>query len=43
MLSILPLTGIPLIFLSHGGTALSITLFEMGVILNISKYQKIER
>lgn len=40
MLSILPLTGLPLIFLSHGGTALVVSLFEMGIILNISKYQK---
>lgn len=37
MLSILPLTGVPLIFLSHGGTSLLITLFEMGVVLNVSK------
>lgn len=37
MLSILPLTGVPLIFLSHGGTSLLMTLFEMGIVLNISK------
>ncbi|MEI6296166.1 MAG: putative peptidoglycan glycosyltransferase FtsW [bacterium] len=40
MLGIVPLTGVPLIFLSHGGTALFITLFEMGIILNISKHIK---
>jgi len=40
MLGILPLTGIPLLFVSHGGTALFITLAEIGIILNVSKYQK---
>lgn len=40
MLSVLPLTGIPLLFVSHGGTALFITLAEIGIILNISKYAK---
>jgi cell division protein FtsW len=37
MTNILPLSGIPLPFVSHGGTALLITLAEMGIILNISK------
>ena len=32
-----PLTGIPLNFISHGGSALAMTLFEMGVLLNISR------
>lgn len=40
MLGIFPLTGIPLLFVSHGGTALFITLLEVGIILNISRYQK---
>lgn len=40
MLSVLPLTGIPLPFVSHGGTALFITLAEIGIILNISKHMK---
>jgi len=38
MLGVFPLTGIPLPFVSHGGTALMITLAEMGVVLNISRY-----
>ncbi len=38
MTGILPLTGLPLIFVSQGGTALAITLAEIGVLLNISKY-----
>ncbi len=40
MLGVLPLTGIPLPFVSHGGTALLITLAVVGIILNISKYHK---
>lgn len=37
MTNLLPLSGIPLPFVSHGGTALLITLAEMGIVLNISK------
>jgi len=37
MLGLLPLTGVPLPLISHGGTALMVTLFELGVLLNISK------
>lgn len=37
MLSLLPLTGVPLPFISHGGTALLFALIEVGIILNISK------
>jgi len=40
MLAIIPLSGLPLAFISHGGTALVITLFETGILLNISRYQK---
>lgn len=40
MIGIFPLTGIPLPFISHGGTALLVTLAEVGIILNISRYQK---
>ena len=39
MLGLIPLSGIPLIFMSHGGTALFITLAFVGVLLNISRYQ----
>ncbi len=35
---LLPLTGIPLPFISYGGTSLVITLASIGVVLNISKY-----
>jgi cell division protein FtsW len=37
MLGVLPLTGVPLPLVSHGGTALMAVLFELGVLLNISK------
>ncbi|MBI4059503.1 putative lipid II flippase FtsW [Candidatus Giovannonibacteria bacterium] len=37
LVGLLPLTGIPLLFVSQGGSALAITLAEVGVLLNISK------
>jgi cell division protein FtsW len=37
MLGVLPLTGIPLPFISHGGTALITALVGIGILLNISK------
>lgn len=40
MLGIAPLSGLPLPFISHGGTALLVTLASVGIILNVSKYQK---
>ncbi len=40
MLGIVPLSGSPLLFVSHGGTALFFALAEAGIILNISRYQK---
>lgn len=35
--SSIPVTGMPLPFFSYGGTALCITMAEMGVVLNISR------
>jgi cell division protein FtsW len=40
MIGVLPLTGIPLPFVSHGGTALLITLVEAGIIMSISRNSK---
>ncbi len=36
--SSMPVTGMPLPFFSYGGTALAITMAEMGIVLNISKH-----
>ncbi len=38
MLGIFPMIGMPLIFVSQGGTALLLALVEVGILLNISKY-----
>ncbi|MBI5126677.1 MAG: cell division protein FtsW [Candidatus Taylorbacteria bacterium] len=40
MLGLVPLTGKPLLFVSHGGSALMIILASVGIIANISKHQK---
>lgn len=40
MLGIIPLTGLPLPFISHGGTALVATLIMCGCILNVAAYRK---
>lgn len=37
MVGIVPLTGVPLVFVSHGGTALFFALLEIGIILNVSR------
>lgn len=46
IIGVFPLTGVPLVFISQGGTALLISLGMIGVILNISRGQiktKLER
>lgn len=40
MLGIFPLSGLPLLFVSHGGTALFLTLASTGIMFNISRYKK---
>lgn len=40
MTHLFPLTGVPLVFISHGGTALFIALSSIGIVLNVSRYQK---
>ncbi len=40
MLGIFPLSGLPLLFVSHGGTALLFTLGASGIMLNISKFKE---
>ena len=36
---VFPLTGVPLVFMSHGGTSLMIYLMAIGIVLQISKFQ----
>jgi len=43
MLGVIPLSGLPLLFISHGGTALFFTLLATGIMFNISRYQKIDK
>jgi len=43
MVGVLPLSGIPLLFVSQGGTALLFVLAECGILLNISRYARIAR
>ena len=38
MLSLVPLTGIPLVFMSQGGTALFVALGGVGILINISRH-----
>jgi len=40
MLGVIPLAGMPLLFVSHGGSALMITLAEVGIVLAVSKHMK---
>ena len=38
ILAITPMTGIPLPYISYGGSALAAVLFASGILINISKY-----
>lgn len=41
IVGLVPLTGLPLIFISQGGSALAIAMAEIGVILNVSKSRRV--
>jgi cell division protein FtsW len=38
MVGMLPLTGVPLLFVSHGGTAFVLALAAVGIVVNVSKH-----
>lgn len=39
-LSLFPTTGVPLPFISFGGSSLVISMASMGIVLNISRYRR---
>ena len=39
-LALVPLVGVPLIFVSHGGSALALALAEVGLILSVSRHMR---
>jgi cell division protein FtsW len=43
MTALIPLTGIPLPFVSYGGSSLVLTLFACGILANISKYKVVKK
>lgn len=42
MVGLMPLTGVPLPFISYGGTSLMVTLAAMGLVANISRHVSVK-
>ncbi len=40
VIGVFPLTGVPLVFMSQGGTSLMMYLIAVGIVLNISRFQR---
>lgn len=40
VVGVFPLTGVPLVFMSQGGTSLMVYMMAIGIVLNISKFSK---
>jgi cell division protein FtsW len=40
MVALLPITGVPLPFVSYGGTSLAVSLAAIGVVLSVSRYRR---
>ena len=40
VVGVFPLTGVPLVFMSQGGTSLLVYMMAIGIVLKISKFQK---
>jgi cell division protein FtsW len=40
VVGVFPLTGVPLVFMSQGGTSLMVYMMAIGIVLNVSKFQK---
>ena len=41
--SSMPITGIPLPFISSGGSSLTLMMMAVGILMNISRYEKVDR
>lgn len=41
MVGLLPITGVPLPFISHGGTSLMVAMASIGILMNVSKQARL--